>query len=559
MPVDVIIYETVDTLSPSEIPDFTQCDSTMDGNDTNGLDVFDLTQYNSLLLNGSNPSDFQVNFFADANFTIPIVDPIVYTSTDPLVQTIFVRMNNILDTSCYTDTSFKVVVNELPVIQSNVTFRNCDEDGVPDGFTDYNLTEINEVITNGNSAGLTISYHLNFNDADSGSNEINPIPFNNSIANTVYARVENGNGCHRVSSIDLQVSTTSFTSGFMQELEVCDDDPEIDGFHLFDLTQASQFFIDEFPAGQNLRVEYYRNLSDAQLEQNEINPQTDYTNQTAFSQTIYVRVESDDNGDCYGIGPHLTLTVHPRPQFEIDDTSIYCLDDNPIVLVTFNPEGNYSYEWTDESGTVISAAPTATVTSGGIYSVVSTSIFGCQSFPQIFNVVESSIADIGLDDITILDFSDNNTITINNTNNNLGIGDYEFSLDDPNGNFQDESFFDNVGAGVHNLYVRDKNGCGVAALEVFVLGFPKYFSPNGDSYNDTWNLKGWNELFTQASRIYIYDRYGKFIKELAPWSEGWEGTFNGNDLNTTDFWFAAELVEQDGTTRVLRGHFSLVR
>ena len=559
LPVDVIIYETVDVLSPSEIPDLTQCDSTSDGDDSNGLDVFDLTQYNTLLLNGSNPSDFQVNFFADASFTIPILDQTTFNTTSPLEQVIYVRMNNILFTSCYTDTSFKVVVNELPVIQSNVTFRNCDEDGVPDGFTDYNLTEINEIITNGNSAGLTISYHLNFNDADSGSNEINPIPFNNSIANTVYARVENSNGCHRVSTVDLQVSTTSFTSGFMQELEACDDDTDIDGFHLFDLTQASQLFIDEFPAGQNLRVEYYRNLSDAQLEQNEINPQTDYINQTAFSQTIYVRVESDDNGDCYGIGPHLTLTVHPRPQFEIDDTSIYCLNDNPIVLETFNPEGNYSYEWTDESGTVLSAAPSATVTSGGIYSVVATSIFGCQSFPQTFNVVESSIADIGLDDITIVDFSDNNTITINNTNNNLGIGDYEFSLDDPNGSFQDESLFENIGAGVHNLYVRDKNGCGVAALEVFILGFPKYFTPNGDSYNDTWNLKGWNELFTQASRIYIYDRYGKFLKELAPWSQGWEGTFNGNDLSTTDFWFIAELVDQDGFIRVMRGHFSLVR
>jgi len=57
------------------------------------------------------------------------------------------------------------------------------------------------------------------------------------------------------------------------------------------------------------------------------------------------------------------------------------LNDNPIVLETFNPEGNYSYEWTDESGTVISAAPTATVTSGGIYSVVATSIFGCPNTP----------------------------------------------------------------------------------------------------------------------------------------------------------------------------------
>ena len=559
LPVDVIIYETVDVLSPTEIPDLIQCDSTIDGDDSNGLDVFDLTQYNTLLLNGSNASDFQVNFFLDAGFTFPIVDPTAYTSTDPMVQTIFVRMNNILYTSCFTDTSFKIVVHELPVIQSAVTFRNCDEDGVPDGFTDYNLTEVNDVITNGNSTGMTITYHLTFNDADTALNAVNPLPFNNDTANTVYARVENADGCHRVSTVNLLVSTTSFISGFMQELVACDNDSNNDGLHVFNLTQANQLFLDQFPTGQNLRVEYYRTLTDAQLEQNEIVPQFDYNNETPYNQIIFVRVESDDNGDCFGIGPHLTLTVHPKPRFEIVDTSIYCLDGNPIVLETFNPEGNYLYEWTIESGIVVSAAPTATVNSGGTYSVIATSVFGCQSFPETFNVVESAIADIGLDDITILDFSDNNSITINNADNNLGIGDYEFLLNDEFGSYQDEPFFDNVGSGAHDLFVRDKNGCGVAVLEIFILGFPKYFTPNGDSYNDTWNLKGWNELYSQASRIYIYDRYGKFLKELAPWSKGWEGTFNGNVLGPTDFWFIAELVEQDGSIRVMRGHFSLVR
>ena len=132
-------------------------------------------------------------------------------------------------------------------------------------------------------------------------------------------------------------------------------------------------------------------------------------------------------------------------------------------------------------------------------------------------------------------------------------------MDDLNGDYQDEPYFSNVSAGVHDLFVKDKNGCGVAVLEVFVLGFPKFFTPNDDLYNNTWNLKGWSDLFTQQSRIYIYDRYGKLIKQLSPSSNGWDGTFNGNKLSTTDFWFTAELVEQDGTIRTLRGHFSLVR
>ena len=66
------------------------------------------------------------------------------------------------------------------------------------------------------------------------------------------------------------MSTTTFPQGFIEELDTCDDDNTIDGFHEFDLTQASNAFITQFPPGQNLSVHYFRNLSDAQLEQNEI-------------------------------------------------------------------------------------------------------------------------------------------------------------------------------------------------------------------------------------------------------------------------------------------------
>ncbi len=264
---------------------------------------------------------------------------------------------------------------------------------------------------------------------------------------------------------------------------------------------------------------------------------------------------------CEGASLAIDVTIIPGPEFEVSDTAIYCLEGNPITLETYNPSGNYSYQWTDESGALISSGAMATVNSGGIYTVVATDFYtGCPSFPKTFNVVESSIAEIDLDDIIVQDLSNNNSITINNSNNNLGIGDYEFVLDNPNGWYQDEPFFNNVSPGVHYLYVRDKNGCGVTpALEIFVLGFAKFLTPNDDNVNDTWNLKGYNNLVSQKSTIQIYDRYGKLIKQIMPSSPGWDGTFNGEKLSANDFWFVAKLIEQDGTVREKRGHFSLVR
>jgi gliding motility-associated-like protein len=559
LPVNVVVYETVVAPSASSIPILNACDSVLDGDDSNGYTTFDLTTNETILLNGKAGSNYTFFYFIDSTFTTPISTANnAFINTVQGEQTVYVRIANNSNNSCFTDASFNVKVNELPTIQDSIIFKNCDEDGTPDGFTDFNLTEANNIITNSNSTDLIITFYTSLNDADTSNNQIAAI-FNNQTSNAVYARVENIDGCYRVATINLEVSTTSFPSGYSEEIALCDDDDTTNGFHNFDLTQVTSLFISQFPSGQNLSVHYFENLNDAQLEQNEILNQTNYFNAEAFSQTIYVRVESEDNGECFGIGPHLILTVHPRPEFEVDNSEIYCLDNNPITLTAFNPKGDYSYEWEDSNGSIVSNLPFTEVVSGGSYTVTATSSFGCESFPVIFSVVESAIANIDIDDITIVELSNNNSVTINNDAKNLGIGDYEFSLDKINGPFQNEPYFDNVGAGAHAIYVKDKKGCGIASLEIFILGFPKFFTPNNDGTNDTWQIKGLGTDFTNASKVSVYNRYGKLVKQLNARNGIWDGTFKGQELPDSDYWFVAELIEVTGNIKTYRGHFTLKR
>src|SRR5690606_2996614 len=291
-----------------------------------------LTLQEAHMLRGKNPSDFQIHYFREADYSNSslIPNPTAFVNTIPDNQVIYVRIYNVLNTTCYTDRSFSIQVDALPVVESTIIFKNCDGDANPnDGFTDFNLNEVNDIITDGNSTNLEFTYYLDYNDAESKTAAINPVPFNNAMANTIYVRVENSNGCYRISTVDLQVSTTYLDESDRQELESCDNDAVNDGFYEFDLTQASQGFINKFPAGQNLSVHYYRTLNDALLELNEIANQTSYVNEVPFSQVLYVRVESEDNGDCFGIGPYLTLTVHPRPDFEVEQLGIYCFDNSP--------------------------------------------------------------------------------------------------------------------------------------------------------------------------------------------------------------------------------------
>ncbi|NEW78516.1 MAG: T9SS type B sorting domain-containing protein, partial [Gelidibacter sp.] len=296
---------------------------------------------------------------------------------------------------------------------------------------------------------------------------------------------------------------------------------------------------------------------DAQLEQNEISQNLPYRNETSFEQTLYVRVESDDNGECFGFGPHLKLVVEPRPEFELDESIIYCMNLPPITVSTYNPKGNYTYEWKNESGIVVGNNSFLKISAEGNYSVIATSFEGCESFSKTIKAIPSIIATISQNNITVIDDSENNSITINTSN--LGIGDYEFSFNDPYGDFQDEPYFQNITPGIHTIYVQDKNNCGIAPIEVSVIGYPKFFTPNNDGQNDTWNVTGISENFYKSATVYIFNRFGKLITEIDLYSDGWNGLFNGNYLPATDYWFSVELVDLKGNIRVKKGHFSLIR
>ncbi len=452
-----------------------------------------------------------------------------------------------------TRTPITATVYEIPTIQPYVELKNCDEDGIPDGFTDFNLEESNDFITLGNT-NLFVTYYLSLTEADSALNPIIPIsPFNNSISSIVYGRVENTDGCYAISTVNLHVSTTSFPDGYFYELISCDDDNANNGKHTFDLSEASIEFMDQFPSGQNLKVQYFRNLKDAQLEENEILPQNNYINEIPYSQTLFVRVESNTNGECFGIGPHLVLTVNPLPEFDVTTMAVLCLNSPELYLDVSNPLDIYTYEWKDEANKIISTSSSVLITSGGNYSVVATSSLGCSSSPKTVNVTESVIATIGLDDITIIDNSENNRILIDDQNNNLGIGIYEYALDQVSGPFQTEAFFDHVEPGNHTVFIRDKNNCGSTKIEVSIIGYPKFFTPNGDGINDTWQVYG---VTSQPnSKIYIFNKFGKLLKIINPQELGWDGIYNGKLLPPSDYWF--KVILDDG--RIHKGHFSLVR
>lgn len=504
-------------------------------------------------------------WYFNGNPTPISMDPVLnftnISAADNGTYTLSIYHTDICGNIITLESQFTIDVQDYPTVLSPVVLSNCDEDGVADGFTNFNLEEINDIITIGNS-NLLISYHLTYHDADNQLNAIDQSSFNNSIANVVYARVKNAAGCHAVATVNLEVSTTAFPTSYSGEiLQSCDNDDISDGLTTFDLSGMESLFLSQFPPNPNLSVHYYRNSSDAHLEVNEIPQNVPYMSETPYTQTLYVRVENDLDEACFGIGPYLTLNVFPRPEFEVEPEIIMCTNLTSFTTISaFNPQGIYSYLWTGPNG-FTSNNPTTTVTEGGIYTVVASSVAPngdiCESFPKTVNVIESSVAQIDYDDVLITDDTANNTITIQR--DNLGPGDYEFALDYEFGPYQDSSIFEDVSIGIHTIYVNDKNGCGLTSLEVSVIGFPKFFTPNNDGFNDTWRILGVNDRFYSASTLQIFNRFGKILAIIKPSDQGWDGNYNGYKLPEADYWYKAEIIDDQGNIRNKKGHFSLIR
>jgi gliding motility-associated-like protein len=200
---------------------------------------------------------------------------------------------------------------------------------------------------------------------------------------------------------------------------------------------------------------------------------------------------------------------------------------------------------------VISTETTAVISVPGTFTVTAVSDLDCVSKARTIDVRKSSTAQLSEDDVTIVDGGAQNSLTIDPAG--LGSGVYEYALGSSFGPFQDEPYFNDVPPGIHSLFARDKLGCGTSELLVSVIGFPNFFTPNGDGYNDTWQVQGVS--FQPESHILIYDKFGKLLADLDGTSDGWNGMLNGKQLPSADYWYRVQL--QDG--RVKTGHFSLIR
>ena len=517
-----------------DISNFEVCDD--DSNDDEF--EFNLASKDIEILGGQSLMEFSTNYFAtlaDAENHDNIL-PSNYINTSNN-QEIFVKIYNSQNLLCYDITSFMLIVHEFPMLNTVDDIITCDNE-IVDGSQVIIFENITPIVLGSQSEDVfSVTYHINVDDANSGDNELPNVYSTISNSQEIFYRIENSESpeCYDVSSFNVIVDG-QIIAYQPNNMYLCDDGA--DGFETFNLpSQNAQIMGAQ--AG-NYTISYYLFEIDAIEGNNSI--QDNYSN-IENPQTIYARIERNSNSNCFDT-TFFDIQVLENPVVDIQDTYYMCSNEDVVLSA---PTGFDGYLWSTNETT-----SSITVTEAGTYTVevtqnyIANPIFGC-STPKIIQVIESDEAifqTFEIEDWT----ANNNSITVFVD----GIGDYEYSLD--NMSYQDSNVFNNLLPGEYNVFIRDKNGCGVITEDICLLYYPEFFTPNGDSYNPYWQIKmGYHEPNIE---IYIYNRYGKFITKFNSNSLGWDGTYNGQNMPSDDYWF---LVKRPSNGKTYKGHFALRR
>ena len=566
---------TVDPVPTAEpVTNLILCDNGDDGDFINGIvQTFNLESQTPIILGTQDPLNFTVTYHTSDTDALSganqILNTTMYENTIPNLETIYVRVAN-NTTGCFTNhTSFDLIVNELPIANFVDDLEVCDDntDGsAQNGFSQIFDLELQTagILGTQDPTQFSVTYHASLTDAQAG---ILPLgsPFSNSVpfSQIIYARVYNSlTGCaNGISNFNAIVNPEPTTEN-VSNLSFCDDDLDGDDTNGFvqniDLDSQITAILGPLQDPDDFTVTFHETQADASAGTDALS--SPYTNTTADQQTIFVRVVNDDTL-CVNDDFTFDVIVNPLPEFTVTSPQIVCLSGPPLTLFVENPAAVYDYVWTAPNGNE-SFGSQITIESGGLYTVTATTTNGtlCTRTREI-QVNESIVATITDADVTIVDDSENNSISIDPTN--LGIGDYQYALINEDGNqtsFQDIPLFENLAGGFYTIVVEDKNGCRPnATLEVSVIEYPKFFTPNNDGINDTWAIKGANSTFYPNAQINIFNRFGKVVAQIEVDTPGWTGTYGGKTLPSDDYWFSIVLVDRNGRTRNRKGNFSLLR
>ncbi len=281
------------------------------------------------------------------------------------------------------------------------------------------------------------------------------------------------------------------------------------------------------------------------------------------SQAGNYKVEATDTNGCVFTGK---ITIEYSIGMNLKDVQLSKCDDNGLgdtvfdltsvtaIITNNDPSTTIIGYYRDKTLTTPITTPVAfektNIGDEIVYAQGTNSKLSCSETAEItLRTIASTLTTANLPTPIIKEFSGGkNSIELITPSTNAS---FEFSIDGIN--YQTSPIFSNISRGNYIAYIRNSTTCDYATYPFTILDYPTFFTPNGDGVNDDWRIENLN-AYPQAV-LFIFDRYGKLLKQLESNLMIWDGTFNGAPLPASDYWF--RLILNDN--QVVNGHFSLKR
>jgi gliding motility-associated-like protein len=602
MTINVLPLPSPSTTDPDTLR-LTGCD---DDNDGVAVNPFDLTFSGNFIAGSENVS---LSYYLSESGAISedpdelIADPTAYINDPALnetdenglptnIQIIYVRVDSgIAGNFCFVIVPFELVVfpnPELNPLGDPFAYTLCaDDETDPNTATLFSTEDITNNLWNLNGgspdviiplldpnttpaqdlADFNVTYHNAEQDAEDGINAISP-GYLASDGEILFIRVTNiTSECYNTGNIgQVQIiiqPRPDIAPDNPLDLVACADD-FTNGIATVDLTQYDELINPGSPA--NTQVVYYEgqmNYDNGIAIDDPVNYTTLQTPTSIIAEVINTLTGCESSRTLA-----FDIIINPLiGDISAFDGILLCVDAegdpifnevSPPVIDTGLSENDFSFAWALDGVPIPDTTASITPLLPGVYTVVVTNNFtGCQATSSA-EVIANQAIGFNVDVITPA-FSTTHVAEVNNI---TGNGNFEFQLDNgpwiPLAPGQTTLTFTNISPGTHTITGRDQGGCGEVTIEFMVIDYPPFFTPNQDGFNETWNITALDEDL-QAT-IYIFDRYGKLLKQISPRSEGWDGTYNGKAMPSQDYWFRVEFVEPTtGAKSEFKGHFTLKR
>lgn len=503
------------------------------------IEIFDLTENDVAVLNGLSPFEFEVTYYsneADASSGSNPLNPVHTNTTNP--QTIYSRLENPTTGFSAID-NFLIYVNQIPDTFPVPDLTACDADS--DGVATFRLSDRSEFIFNGR-ANLSVLYYGSSDDAINNRNPLNSETYNSTgDPEAIYYRlIDTETGAYSIGEFSIQVIASPILN-YVPEFLACgggNGSAEVDLISIGDQLTEGQL---------ELQLTWHMSQEDADLG---LNPISNIIN-LVQSTNLYVRASSSES-DCPAIA-EISFLFYTQPEISMKSEYYICPNtaNSRVFLETGLSENDYSFTWfLDEVHINAAEEPFLETDQIGIYKVVIEDLTtGC-----IFTKKAEVLLATPPSDLEIItrpsQFDSSYQVTVNASESSI----YSFSLD--GGPFGSSPIFENVLPGPHQLEITIEGGCEILTTTFVILGYPTFFTPNGDNVNETWRVSRARGITDMT--VYIFNRFGVLITILTESQPDWNGSVNGTDLPSDTYWFQVEYTE-DNTPKIAKGYFALRR